>query len=415
MLDIKWLRERLPWVEASLARRGYILEVEHWQVLEEERKRLQVEVENLQSQRNNQAKKIGAAKAQGQDLASLLAEGQGMADDLGVKNQALDHSLKAQQAWLDRIPNIPHDSVPEGHGEEKNQVVYEWGTRPVFTFPARDHEAIGAHYQGIDLEGARALSGARFMVLKGFIARLHRALTQLMLDVHTQEHGYTECYVPYLVDPHCLYGTGQLPKLAEDMFSVKDERGWYLIPTGEVPLTNLIRDQIIDPALLPLKLTTHTPCFRSEAGSYGKDTKGLFRQHQFDKVELVQIVDPAHSYEALEQLVGHAERILQRLELPYRKVLLCTGDMGFSAAKTYDLEVWLPGQNQYREISSCSNCEAFQARRMKARLRQEKKLEYVHTLNGSGLAVGRCLIAVLENHQQVDGSIRIPKALEPYL
>lgn len=416
MIEAKLLRDKLDWVAEQLARRKHVLNKDLWISLEERRKSLQVEVESLQSERNNRSKAIGQAKAKGESAEPLLAEMKNFGDALDAKKQALDLLQEEQSGFLALLPNLPHLSVPEGRDESSNQVIYEWGTKPTACTDWKDHVALTEKSLGIDFECARKLSGARFGVLRGEIARLHRALAQFMLDVHTTEHGYTECYVPYLVEPHCLFGTGQLPKFAEDAFHVDHERGWYLIPTAEVPLTNTVRDSLLDLNQLPIQLTAHTPCFRSEAGSYGKDTRGMFRQHQFDKVELVQVVAPQTSYDALERLVSHAENILKKLQLSYRKVLLCTGDMGATAAKTYDLEVWLPGQAQYREISSCSNCEDYQARRMMARVRlDEKKNEYAHTLNGSGLAVGRCLIAVLENYQQPDGSVKIPDVLVPYM
>jgi seryl-tRNA synthetase len=414
MLDIKLLREDPDGVKALLAKRGYTFDVPAWQALEASRKTLQVSVENLQHERTLQSKKIGELKQAGQKAETQMQAVKTLGDELEAQKHDLDVLLAEQEQFLLLLPNIPHASVPVGTREADNQVVYEWGLRPEFDYPPCDHVSLGERHQYIDFDSASALSGSRFVVLKGDMALLHRALGQFMLDVHTKEHGYVECYVPYLVDPACLVGTGQLPKFSADLFQTNNERGLYLIPTAEVPLTNLVRERILED--LPLKFTAHTPCFRSEAGSYGKDTKGMFRQHQFDKVELVQIVHPNHSYDALEALTQHAENILQKLQLSYRKMVLCTGDMGGHAAKTYDLEVWLPGQNQYREISSCSNCESYQARRMMTRFRSgDKKTDYVHTLNGSGLAVGRTLIAVLENYQQQDGSIRIPDVLVPYM
>ncbi len=413
MLDIKLLRDTPEWVKEQLAKRGYTLDVAAWQALEAARKTQQISVENLQHERTLQSKKIGSLKQAGQKAEAEMHAVKTLGETLEAQKRDLELLLAEQEKFLLLLPNIPHASTPVGQGEADNVVLYEWGTRPTFNFPVRDHVALGERHQHIDFESASALSGSRFVVLKGPMARLHRALAQFMLDVHTQEHGYVECYVPYLVNPACLVGTGQLPKFHEDVFQLNNDRGSYLIPTAEVPLTNLVRERILED--LPLKLTAHTPCFRSEAGSYGKDTKGMFRQHQFDKVELVQIVHPDHADAALETLTQHAENILQKLQLPYRKVALCTGDMGAAAAKTYDLEVWLPGQNQYREISSCSHFESYQARRMMARFRSsDKKTDYVHTLNGSGLAVGRTLIAVLENYQQPDGSVVIPDVLHPY-
>lgn len=415
MLDSRILREQPEWVAERLAKRGLVFP-EAWLSMERERKSLQVEVENLQNERNLGSKKIAQLKAAGQSIDELMASMKSFGDILEQKRKQLETLLENQNQLLLSIPNLPHDSVPAGRDETENQVISEWGTKPVFDFEPLDHVALGEKLSGMDFEAASKISGARFTLLKGQVARLHRALAQFMLDIHTKEHGYIEHYVPYLVDESCLWGSGQFPKMKEDAFQVNHEKGWYLIPTAEVPLANLVADTILSPQQLPLKFTAHTPCFRGEAGSYGKDMRGMFRQHQFDKVELVQVVDPESSYEALEELTAHAEAILTKLGLPYRKVLLCTGDMGFASAKTYDLEVWLPGQNQYREISSCSNCEAFQARRMKARVRLEnKKNESVHTLNGSGVAVGRCLIAILENYQQSDGSVRIPEVLVPYM
>lgn len=415
MIDIKLLRDKLDWVKEQLAKRYYVLDVDGWHVLEDKRKGLQVEVEALQNERNSRSKGIGQAKAQGEAVEALMADMKVFGDSLAQKSQDLDRLLEEQQHFVALLPNIPHASVPIGRDEAGNQWVSEWGQKPTHCSTWLDHVALTEKKGGIDFEGARQLSGARFGLLKGEIARLHRALGQWMLDVHTEEHGYQEHYVPYLVHPHCLFGTGQLPKFKDDLFQTHDARGLYLIPTAEVPLTNTVRETLLESDALPMYLTAHSPCFRSEAGSYGKDTRGMFRQHQFDKVELVQIVAPEKSYEALEILVLHAETILRQLKLAYRKVLLCTGDMGATAAKTYDLEVWLPGQGQYREISSCSNCEDYQARRMMARVRSDHKNEYVHTLNGSGVAVGRCLIAVLENYQQPDGSINIPEVLIPYM
>ncbi len=416
MLDPKLIRTELDAVAKKLANRGFTLDVEKVSALEEKRKELQVRTQDLQRLRNNSAKAIGKAKASGEDTAPLLAA----VADMGDKLADAEAELREVQQELDDIlmgvPNLPHDSVPIGIDENDNREVRRWGEPRTFDFDAKDHVDLGAQLNGMDFEAAAKIAGSRFSLLSGGVARLHRALIQFMLDTHTGEHGYRETYVPYLVNADSLRGTGQLPKFEEDLFQM-DESGYYLIPTAEVPLTNIVRDEIIDEADLPRKFVAHTPCFRSEAGAYGKDTRGLIRQHQFEKVELVQVVRPEESYEALEALTGHAEKILQALDLPYRVMTLCTGDMGFSSAKTYDLEVWLPGQNTYREISSCSNFEDFQARRMLARYRPAEggKPVLVHTLNGSGLAVGRTLVAVLENHQQADGSVTVPEVLRPYM
>jgi len=417
MLDIQLLRTDLEAVARRLADRPYVLDQTAFRAIEEERKRLQTRAQELQAQRNALAKQIGQAKAKGGDAAALMAE----ASTANAELEGLEKVLEGVQAkladFLATIPNVPHESVPTGHSAEDNLEVRRIGTPRTFGFAPKDHVDLGTALGMLDLERAAKIAGARFVVMTGAVARLHRAIAQLMLDVHTQEHGYVEVYVPYLVNKDSAFGTGQLPKFEEDLFAVPrgDER-LYLIPTAEVPVTNIVRDEIVPLGKLPLKFVCHSPCFRSEAGAAGKDTRGMIRQHQFDKVELVQIVHPSRSYEGLEELTGHAETILKRLELPYRTVTLCTADMGFSAAKTYDIEVWLPGQNAYREISSCSNFEAFQARRMQARFRNENgKPEPVHTLNGSGLAVGRTLIAVLENYQNADGSITVPAALRPYM
>jgi seryl-tRNA synthetase len=419
MLDIQLLRTDLENVAKRLAEeRSYAFPVTEFNSLEAERKTIQTRTEELQAQRNAASKQIGNAKSKGEDVSIILTEVAGLGNELKQAETRLEGIQNQLQQLLLDVPNLPHDSVPEGGSEADNREVCRWGTPRTFDFAAKDHVAIGENLGLLDFETAVKLSGARFSLLQGGLARLHRALAQFMLDTHTQEHGYTETYVPYLVNAESLHGTGQLPKFEEDLFVVPhgEQGNYYLVPTAEVPLTNTVRDQIVALESLPIKLTAHTPCFRSEAGSYGKDTRGLIRQHQFDKVELVQIVHPQQSYAALEQLVGHAEKILQKLELPYRVMVLCTGDIGFSAAKTYDIEVWLPAQNTYREISSCSNCEAFQARRMQARFRNEKgKPELLHTLNGSGLAVGRTLVAILENCQNVDGSVSIPEALQPYM
>jgi seryl-tRNA synthetase len=416
VIDPKLLRSDLEAVARNLARRGFVLDVAPITALEEERKRWQVEADRLRAERNSNAKAVGMAKGKGEDSSALMARGETLTRELAQ----VDESLSAVQGELERwqlgLPNLLHESVPEGRDESANLEVRRSGEPRRLTFKARDHIELGERLGGIDFEAAARISGARFVVLRGAIAQLHRALTQFMLDLHTREHGYTEVYAPYLVQTPALIGTGQLPKFEQDLFAVRGEHGFYLIPTAEVPVTNLAREQIFAPEQLPLRFVCHTPCFRSEAGAAGKDTRGMIRNHQFDKVELVQIVRPADSYAALEQLTGHAEQVLRRLELPYRTVALCAGDMGFASAKTYDIEVWLPAQARYREISSCSNCEAFQARRMQARWRPASgKPEPVHTLNGSGLAVGRTLIAVLENYQNEDGSVRVPGVLRPYM
>ncbi|MBP5982002.1 MAG: serine--tRNA ligase [Halomonas sp.] len=417
MLDPKLLRGDLDAAAQQLARRGFKLDKEGLQSLESRRRELQTQTEQLQSERNTRSKAIGKAKANGEDIQPLLDT----VSDLGERLDNAKRELAEVQAkWDDTvsgIPNLPHESVPEGKNEDDNVELHRWGTPREFDFEVLDHVDLGKKSGYLDFELAAKLTGARFAVMRGPIARLHRALAQFMLDTQTEQHGYEECYVPYMVNSDSLMATGQLPKFGEDLFKLDDEREYYLIPTSEVPLTNFVRDEIVDQAALPMKLTAHTPCFRSEAGSHGRDTRGMIRQHQFDKVEMVQIVEPQNSYAALEEMRGHAEAILQALELPYRVVTLCTGDMGFGATKTYDLEVWLPSQETYREISSVSNCEDFQARRMQARFRDPamKKPQLLHTLNGSGLAVGRCLLAVLENHQQADGSVIIPEPLRPYL
>lgn len=422
MLDAKYLRAELAQTAARLADRGFELDVANIERLEELRRDLQVKTQDLQNLRNTKSKAIGQAKARGEDIAPLLAEVDGLGSDLDAAKQQLDSILAELDAIIQTIPNLPHESVPKGKDETQNELVRSWGEPRSFEFDVQDHVALGeALDKGLDFESAVKIAGSRFVVMRGQIARLHRALAQFMLDLHTEEHGYTEMYVPYLVNADSLFGTGQLPKFGADLFHTKpateEGQGMSLIPTSEVPLTNLARDEIFDLAQLPIKMTAHTPCFRSEAGSYGRDTRGLIRQHQFDKVEMVQLVHPDTSFAALEEMTGHAEKVLQRLGLPYRVMLLCTGDMGFGACKTFDLEVWLPAQNTYREISSCSNMWDFQARRMQARFRPEegKKPELLHTLNGSGLAVGRTLVAVLENYQQADGSIVVPEALRPYL
>ena len=417
MLDPRLLRTDLPRVAEQLKRRGLVLDTARFEALEARRKAVQIEVQELQGQRNARSKGIGKAKAAGQDIAPLLAE----VDDLGARLKALEESLTAVQDEVSEIalglPNLPDASVPDGRDEADNREERRWGEPPRFGFEPKDHVDLGAQRGWMDFDVAAKLTGSRFVVLSGLMARLHRALIQLMLDVHTTEHGYTEAYVPYLVNADSLRGTGQLPKFEADLFRVPGERDLYLIPTAEVPVTNLVRDVILDADAMPRKWVAHTPCFRSEAGSYGKDTRGMIRQHQFEKVELVQVVRPQDSHAAHEALTGHAEAILQRLGLAYRVVTLCTGDLGFSAVKTYDIEVWLPGQGRYREISSCSNFEDFQARRLQARWRNPEtgKPEPVHTLNGSGVAVGRALVAVLENYQQADGSVIIPEVLRPYM
>ena len=417
MLDPKGLRTDLEPIASNLARRGVVLDRGRYRRLEDGRKSLQVRVETLRHERNERSRGIGRAKAAGEDIGPLRRQVKELGEAL-TKAEAQLQSLQAElNDFLAGFPNLLHDSVPDGADEASNALVLKWGEPPAFDFKPRDHVALGEGLGLLDFEGAAKLSGSRFSVLRGGLARLHRALIQFMLDVHIGEHGYTEFYVPYLVKDAALYGTGQLPKFGDDLFSVDGERDLRLIPTAEVSLTNLVRDEILAADQLPMRLTAHTPCFRSEAGSYGKDTRGMIRQHQFEKVELVHVAAPADSYEALEELTGHAQVILQRLELPYRQVTLCAGDTGFSAAKTYDLEVWLPGQNRYREISSCSNCGDFQARRMHARWRNPDtgKPELVHTLNGSGVAAGRALIAVMENFQQADGSVTVPEALRSYM
>ena len=420
MLDIQLLRTQIDTVAARLATRGLQLDTAAFQALEDERKHLQTRTQELQARRNALSKQIGMLKGKGEDASGVMAEVAQLGDELKACEQALPVLLERMNAFLATLPNLPQEGVPVGADETGNVEVRRWGSPRSYDFEVRDHVDLGAPL-GLDFETGAKLSGSRFAFLRGPVARLHRALAQFMLDTHTREHGYTECYTPYIVNGSALYGTGQLPKFKEDLFWVLrggDEEGLeqYLIPTAEITLTNSVREDVLALDALPIRMTAHSPCFRSEAGSGGRDVRGMIRQHQFDKVEMVQIVEPANSKEALEQMVGHAEAILQKLELPYRVITLCTGDMGFSAAKTYDLEVWLPAQNTYREISSCSNCESFQARRMQARFKNAQgKNELVHTLNGSGLAVGRTLVAVLENHQQADGSIVIPKALVPYM
>jgi seryl-tRNA synthetase len=417
MLDPKRLRNDLEATAAALARRGYQLDIHAIGELEAQRKSLQIETQELQNQRNARSKDIGQAKAKGEDIEPLRREVAGLGDRL----KQIEKQLQEVQARLDvlslDIPNVPDESVPHGRDERANVEVRRWGKPPKFQFAPKDHVELGARLGNLDFESAGKLTGSRFVVMRGALARLHRALIQFMLDVHTQEHGYQEVYVPYLVNATSLTGTGQLPKFEQDLFKLCGESAYYLVPTAEVPVTNLVRDEIIEPERLPLKYACHTPCFRSEAGSYGKDTRGMIRQHQFEKVELVQLVEPGKSWEALERLTSHAEVILQRLELPYRVVALCDGDLGFASAKTYDLEVWLPGQDRYREISSCSNFVDFQARRMKARWRNPDtgKPELLHSLNGSGLAVGRTLVAIMENYQDADGGILVPPVLHKYM
>jgi seryl-tRNA synthetase len=422
MLDAKYFRDELEQTAARLKTRGFELDTEKLAALEAQRKALQVKTEELQSERNKRSKSIGQAKAKGEDIQPLLDSIGDLGEQLDGAKQALNELQSELQAVLSGIPNLPDESVPVGKDEDENEEICRVGEPKSYDFDVKDHVDVAAGLaNGLDFDSGAKLTGARFVVMKGGIARLNRALTQFMLDLHTEQHGYQETNVPYIVNHDTLYGTGQLPKFGEDLFHVEgesqDKVALSLIPTAEVPLTNLARDEILDESVLPWKLTAHTPCFRSEAGSHGRDTRGLIRQHQFDKVELVQLVRPEHSMQALEELTGHAEKVLQLLELPYRKVLLCTGDMGFGACKTYDLEVWLPAQNTYREISSCSNMGDFQARRMQARFRRQgaKKPELLHSLNGSGLAVGRTLVAVLENYQQADGSVVVPEALQPYM
>lgn len=415
MLDPQILRTELQSTAEKLAQRGYQLDVSQWEQLEASRKEVQVETEALQNKRTTISKSIGQAKSKGEDIQPLLDQVASIGEQLEQSKSQLKGILSEMEAVTLYTPNLADESVPVGKDEDDNVEISTWGTPKSFDFEVKDHVELGERNSGLDAESAANLSGSRFTLLTGEMAQLHRALSQFMLDVHTQEHGYKEYYVPYMVNAQTMQGSGQLPKFADDAFITEDDR--YLIPTAEVPLTNLVADSIIDEQELPIKMTAHTPCFRREAGSYGKDTKGMIRQHQFDKVEMVQIVHPKKSEQALEEMTSHAEKILKKLDLPYKKIVLCTGDMGFSATKTYDLEVWLPAQNTYREISSCSNCTDFQARRMQARFRsaQAKKPQLVHTLNGSGLAVGRTLIAVMENYQNEDGSITIPDVLRNYM
>jgi seryl-tRNA synthetase len=416
VLDPKLLRSDLPGVAVQLARRNFVLDVAGFAALEEQRKAVQIEADRLRAERNAGAKAVGQAKAKGQDAAALLARGEALGSEL----QAIEKQLDAVQAELTALqlglPNLLHASVPVGRDESANVEMRRWGEPRQFSFDPKDHVAVGERI-GMDFEAAGRISGARFVVMTGSLAKLHRALIQFMLDLHVNAHGYREAYVPYLVHATALEGTGQLPKFEQDLFAVRGDPGFFLIPTAEVPVTNLVRDQILAPEMLPLKYVAHTPCFRSEAGAAGKDTRGMIRQHQFEKVELVHMVRPDQSYAALEELTGHAEAVLRALDLPYRVISLCAGDVGFSSAKTYDLEVWLPSQQRYREISSCSNCESFQARRLQARWRNPAsgKPELLHTLNGSGVAVGRALVAILENCQQADGTVTVPSALVPYM
>ncbi|WP_312455771.1 serine--tRNA ligase [Pseudescherichia sp.] len=423
MLDPNLLRTEPDAVAEKLARRGFKLDVDKLRALEERRKVLQVNTENLQAERNSRSKSIGQAKARGEDIEPLRLEVNKLGEELDAAKAELETLLAEIRDIALTLPNLPDDCVPLGKDDSENVEVSRWGEPRKFDFEVRDHVTLGEMAKGLDFAAAVKLTGSRFVVMQGQIARLHRALSQFMIDLHTEQHGYIENYVPYLVNQDTLYGTGQLPKFGGDLFHTRpldeeaESSNYSLIPTAEVPLTNLVRDEILEEEALPLKMTAHTPCFRSEAGSYGRDTRGLIRMHQFDKVEMVQVVRPEDSMDALEEMTGHAEKVLQLLGLPYRKVLLCSGDMGFGARKTYDLEVWLPAQDTYREISSCSNCWDFQARRMQARCRSkaDKKTRLVHTLNGSGLAVGRTLVAVLENYQQADGRIEIPAVLRPYM
>jgi seryl-tRNA synthetase len=423
MIDPKLLRSDPEAVARNLARRGYTLDVSEFRAREEKRKNWQIEADRLRAERNANAKAVGMAKGKGEDAAPLLARGEALTGELAAADRELGAVQQDLESWQLGLPNLLHESVPEGRGEADNREVRRWGEPRKLDFEPKDHVALGEKLGGLDFEAAARISGARFVVMRGGVSRLHRALAQFMLDLHSREHGYTEVYVPYLVQSQALLGTGQLPKFEDDLFRVSGkseaaaQQAFYLIPTAEVPVTNLVREQIVAAESLPLKFVCHTPCFRSEAGAAGKDTRGMIRNHQFDKVELVQIVRPADSYAALEQLTSDAETVLQRLELPYRTVALCTADIGANSAKTYDIEVWLPSQSRYREISSCSNFEAFQARRMQARWRNPDggKPEPVHTLNGSGLAVGRTLVAVLENYQNADGTVTVPPALRPYM
>lgn len=415
MLDLKLIRQDVQAVAEQLKKRGVILDTSRFNSLEEQRKSLQTKLQEMQNERNVRSKAVGIAKAKGENADQIMQQVKELGELLNATQAKFEQVQIELNDMLALLPNLPHSKVPIGKNEDDNQVIRAWGEPKKYSFTPKDHVDLGEKL-GMDFASASKISGARFVVLRGQLAKLQRALAQFMMDLHTQEHEYQEIYVPYMVNAETLFGTGQLPKLKEDLFSINGEQGYYLIPTSESPVTNMVRDEIVEADQLPMKFVCHSPCFRSEAGSYGKDTRGMIRQHQFDKVELVQIVLPERSYEALEELTSHAEKVLQKLELPYRVVALCTGDLGFASAKTYDLEVWLPGQNRYREISSCSNMESFQARRMKARYRDPKtgKTELLHTLNGSGLAVGRTLIAVMENYQDEKGRIHIPAALQPY-
>ncbi len=417
MLDPKLLRTDLEYVAKKLKKRGFELDINAIQKIEDKRKVLQTEVQELQNERNTKSKMIGMAKAKGEDVTEIMVQVNNLKENLDTKEAELNKLQQELHDIYSRIPNIPHDSVPEGKGEEDNAEVRRWGEPTTFDFEPKDHVALGEQLGMMDFAAAAKISGARFVVLNDKLAKLQRALTQFMLDLHTEVHGYKETYVPYLVNAASLYSTGNLPKFYDDLFHIKGDFDLTLIPTAEVPVTNLVRDEIIEAEKMPLKFVAHTPCFRSEAGTYGKDMRGMIRQHQFEKVEIVQMVKPETSYDALEELTGNAETVLQKLNIPYRVVALCGGDIGFSSAKTYDLEVWLPGQDKYREISSCSNFEAFQARRMQARWRNPEtgKPELVHTLNGSGLAVGRTLVAVMENNQDAEGNIHIPEVLWSYM
>ena len=417
MLDIKLLRNNIDEVATQLMRRNFKLDVDAFNALEDKRKVLQTATQELQNERNTRSKSIGKAKAAGEDIQPLLAEVADLGDKLKAAEQELSELQKEIESIVEGIPNLLHDSVPEGKSEDDNVEISRWGEPTAFGFEPKDHVDLGEPNGAMDFEAASKITGTRFVVMRDGMARMHRALIQFMLDTHTTEHGYQEVYVPYMVNEDSLFGTGQLPKFAEDLFKLEGEQNYYLIPTAEVPVTNLVRGEIVPEDQLPMQYTAHTPCFRSEAGSYGRDTRGLIRQHQFEKVELLHFVKPEDSEQALENLKRHAEIILEKLELPYRTVLLCAGDTGFSATKTYDLEVWLPAQDTYREISSCSNMKDFQARRMQARFRNKEtgKPELLHTLNGSGLAVGRTLVAIIENYQQEDGSIRVPEVLKPYM
>jgi len=417
MLDPKLLRSDPEFVREQLARRGFAFDVDRFRALDEQRKNLQVRVQNLQNERKTRSKAIGQAKAKGEDASAIMAEVSALGEQLKVAEEELALVQKELDELLSGLPNLPDAQTPDGRDENDNVELRRWGTPREFDFEPRDHVDVGEALGQLDFETAAKITGSRFTVMYAGIARLHRALIQFMLDLHTREHGYTETYVPYIVNADSLYGTGQLPKFEDDLFRLQTEHPWYLIPTAEVPVTNIVRDTILEADDLPRRFVAHTPCFRSEAGSYGRDTRGMIRQHQFEKVELVQIVRPEASWDALEELTGHAEEVLKRLELPFRTMALCAGDIGFSSARTYDLEVWLPGQGKYREISSCSNFLDFQARRLKARWRNPEtgKPEPVHTLNGSGLAVGRTLVAILENYQQADGSVTVPTVLRDYM